>query len=237
MKKKIIDIWKIIVRCRAIIILLYEFFILMIFWLICRFNFHHNNSILMIILMLIVPIILSVSHIIIRKNNLSKFLSRKVNYHKLIQDDIKSNKFNKELIEPLKAKLSNVDVRISDRQILITGGSSDVLTVIIDDAYTKLSIDNTRVIYQFIYGYRGFDVTKYDVKGVSHFSTKYLYELIIKQVEKLAGKELTYTEYIKGKDYNGCSLKNEQEKIYSICLNEKKKIFKKDQEITRNIYI
>lgn len=237
MKRKLGTILRFIVRYRAVFTLIYEFLILFIFYLITKFKFKNNTSIVLIILMIIVPIVINILYSSIKKKNKEKYLARKNNYDSVIRNDLKTGKLVKELVNPLKEILTDLDFRHNDRQIMITGGSGSKLTIMMDEIATKLSIDSTHIIYQYIYGYRAEDMTKYDIKGLKQYPTSKLYKLILSQVEKLVGKELIYTELTKGKEYNGCTLQCDDEYLYNICLNDKKTVFKKNRKITKKIYL
>ena len=100
---------------------------------------------------------------------------------------------------------------------------------------TIIFIDDTNIIYQYIYGYKDDDVTKYDHKGISKIPTERFYNLLIKRISDLVDKEYQYIEYYQGNDYNGCLLKHNDKEIYNIIINEKKNIFKRNKSKKRII--
>lgn len=224
-----------ILRYHSIIILLYEFIILTIFWLITGFVFENNNSLILVFLMIVPPIILYIFYHIFKKHNYQKFNDYHSSYFNLIKKDIKTTKIDELLIKPIKEVLSNLIYKVTDKQIYLNGGSKNKITIMIEENLTTLIIDNTRIIYQYIYDFKGIDVTKYDYKGIKKYPTTKLYNLIIDQVKNLTNKNLNYTEYIVGKNIVGCKL--ESDKIIYLINNNEKHFLKKQKEKNISIYI
>ena len=85
-----------IIRYRAVFTLIYEFLLLLIFYLITKFHFKNNTSLLLLFLILIVPIVLSILSHLLKKENKQKYLNSKTSYDTLIKKDYESGKFEKE---------------------------------------------------------------------------------------------------------------------------------------------
>ena len=187
-----------IIRYRAVITLIYEFLLLLIFYFITKFHFKNNTSILLLFLILIVPIVLAVLSNKLKKENKQKYLNSKTSYDILIKKDYDSGKFEKEFIYKLSKEVPNVNVRYSDKEIMLTCGDKQNITVLFKEQKTILFIDNTNVIYQYIYGYKDDDITKYDQKGISKIPTERFYNSIIKRVTSLINKEYEYIEFYQG---------------------------------------
>lgn len=224
-----------ILRYHPIIILLYEFLILTIFWFTTGFVFKNNNSIILICLMIIPPIILYTGYHILKKKNYQKFNDYHSSYFSLIKKDLKSTKIEELLIKPIKEILTNLVYKVTDKQIYLNGGKKNKITILIEENLTTLLIDNTRIIYQYIYDFKGIDVTKYDYKGIKKYPTTKLYNLIINQVKELTNKNLNYTEFIVGKNIVGCKL--ESDKIIYLINNKEKHFLKKQKEKSIQLYI
>jgi len=224
-----------IIRYRAVFTLIYEFLLLLIFYLITKFHFKNNTSLLLLFLILIVPIVLSILSHLLKKENKQKYLNSKTSYDTLIKKDYESGKFEKEFISKLSKIVPNVKPRYSDKEIMITCGIKNNITIMFNEQKTIVFIDNTNIIYQYIYGYKDDDVTKYDHKGISKIPTERFYNLLIKRISDLVDKEYQYIEYYQGNDYNGCLLKHNDKEIYNIVINEKKNIFKRNKSKKRII--
>lgn len=224
-----------ILRYHSIIILLYEFLILLIFWLITGFVFKNNNSLILIFLMIVPPLILYIFYYIRRKNNSKKFHDYHSNYFNLIKKDIKTAKIDDLLIKPLKEYLSDLVYKVTDKQVYLNGGKKNKITIMIEENLTTLLIDNTKVIYQYLYDYKGIDVTKYDYKGIKRYPTAKLYEMIIRQVKELINQNLNYTEYYQGKNIIGCKL--EGAKVIYLIKTPSKNFLKRKKEKETIIYI
>ena len=141
----------------------------------------------------------------------------------------------KDFISKLSKIVPNVKPRYSDKEIMITCGIKNNITIMFNEQKTIVFIDNTNIIYQYIYGYKDDDVTKYDHKGISKIPTERFYNLLIKRISDLVDKEYQYIEYYQGNDYNGCLLKHNDKEIYNIIINEKKNIFKRNKSKKRII--
>lgn len=224
-----------ILRYHSIIILLYEFLILLIFWLITGFIFENNNSLILIFLMIVPPLVLYIFYYIKRKKNSIKFNDYHSSYFSVIKKDIKTTKIDDLLIKPLKEYLSDLVYKVTDKQIYLNGGKNNKITIMIEENLATLLIDNTKIIYQYIYDYKGIDVTKYDFKGLKRYPTTKLYELIINQVKQLVNQNLTYTEYFQGKYMSGCKLEG-KEVIYLI-KGTQKGFLKRKSEKNKTIFI
>ena len=221
-------------KYRPIIILIYEILILTIFYIYNGYNFENNSSIIFIIAILIVPIVLSILTSIIRKENQIKYRNLKTNYDTLIKEDILKGKCFNKFIEELKNKTSNVIIKTSDVNQLITIGKYQNITILIDQKKTVISIDKTNIVFQYIYGYIDDDTTKYDQKGISNKPLDRFYNLLLKRITSLLNNEFSYEEYYFGRTYNGCKLSNSKETIYKIKLKEKS-FLKKEKTKTQII--
>lgn len=224
-----------ILRYHPIIILFYEFLILTIFWFSTGFVFKNNNSIILICLMIIPPIILYIGYHILKKKNYQKYNDYHSSYFSLIKKDLKSTKIEELLIKPIKEILTNLVYKVTDKQIYLNGGKKNKITILIEENLTTILIDNTRIIYQYIYDFKGIDVTKYDYKGIKKYPTTKLYNLIINQVKELSNRNLNYTEFMIGKNIVGCKL--ESDKIIYLINNKEKHFLKKQKERTIQLYI
>lgn len=224
-----------ILNYHAIIILFYEFILLTIFWLVTGFVFKNNNSFILLFLMIVPPLVLYIAFRCLRKKNNQKFNDYHSSYFTLIKKDIKSAKIEELLIKPIKEILTNLFYKVTDKQIYINGGSKDKITILIEENLTTLLIDNTRIIYQYIYDFKGIDVTKYDYKGIKKYPTTKLYNLILNQTTILANKNLNYTEFYIGKKITGCKL--ESEKTLYLINNNEKHFLKKQKEKNTTLYI
>ena len=218
-----------IIRYRAVITLIYEFLLLLIFYFITKFHFKNYSSLILLFLILIVPIALAVLSSKIKKENKRKYLNLKTSYDTLIKKDYESGKFEKEFFYKLSKEVANVNKRYSDKEIMITCGEKENITLIFKEQKAILFIDDTNIIYQYIYGFKDDDITKYDQKGISKIPTERFYNLLIKRITSLINKEYQYIEYYQGNTYNGCSLKHNDKDIYHIIINEKKNILKRNK--------
>ena len=183
--------------------------------------FVNHSSLIFIIAILIVPIALSVLTSIIRKENQRKYHNLKTNYDTLIKQDILNGKCFNKFIEELKNKTSEVFIKTSDANQLITIGKYQNIVVLINQKKTVISIDRTHIVFQYIYGYIDDDTTKYDQKGISNKPLDRFYSLLLKRIFSLLNKEFSYEEFYLGRTYNGCKLSNDKETIYKIKLKEK----------------
>ncbi len=224
-----------ILRYHAIIILIYEFLILLLFWLITGFIFKNNSSLILVSLMIIPPVILYIFYYLKKKINRKQFNDYHSNYFNIIKKDIKTTKIDDLLIKPLKECLSDLIYKVTDNQVYINGGKKNKISILIEENLTTLLIDNTKIVYQYIYDYKGIDVTKYDYKGIKRYPTTKLYDLIIKQVKQLINQNLNYTEFYYGKKYTGCKL--EGTKVIYLINNQEKHLLRKKKEKEINIYI
>ena len=221
-------------KYRSILILVYEIILFTIFYLYNKFIFKNNTSILFISLVFIFPIILSILKAIIKNENLKKYHNLKTNYNTLIITDIKKGKYFNKFIEELKSLTNNVVIKTSDVNQLITLGKYNNINILIDSNNTIISIDNTYIKYQYIYGYIGDNTTKYDFKAISNKTLDRFYNLLLKRIKVLINNEFNYTEYYFGKTYNGCILKNHKETLYQIKIKEKA-FLRKEKEIHKII--
>lgn len=224
-----------ILRYHSIIILLYEFILLIFFWIFTKFIFQNNISILLVSLMTIPPIVLYLFYFIKRKENIKKFNDVHSNYFQLIKRDIKNNQIDDLLIKPLKEYLWDLTYKVTDQQVYLNGGKKNKISILIEENLTTLLIDNTKIVYQYLYDYKGIDVTKYDYKGLGRYPTKKLYALLVKQVKELYNQNLIYTEFYQGKKCTGYKLEGTE--IIYLINNSEKKILKKVKENQINIYI
>lgn len=185
--------------------------------------------------MIVPPLVLYIAFRCLKKKNNQKFNDYHSSYFTLIKKDIKSAKIEELLIKPIKEILTNLIYKVTDKQIYINGGSKDKITILIEENLTTLLIDNTRIVYQYIYDFKGIDVTKYDYKGIKKYPTTKLYNLILNQTKILANKNLNYTEFYVGKKNIGCKL--ESEKTLYLINNNEKHFLKKQKEKNTTLYI
>ena len=182
-------------RYRGIIILLYEIILLTFFYLLNEFNFKNHNSIVFIFLIILFPLLLSILKYLIKKENQKKYHNKKSDYDTLIKNDINKGKYFNKFISDLKNITKFVEVKTSLNNQLITLGDYKNITILIDQTKTVISIDDSHVIYQYIYGYIDDNTSKYDLKGIGKKTLDSFYNLLLKKVKSLINNEFEYNEY------------------------------------------
>lgn len=201
---------------RNLIILLWWIIIILVFKLTINFKFHHGLSLVFIALMIVLPLFLYIFTSIHRKKLIKRKKVRKLTYFNRIKNDYQNKIFEKELLNPLKKNIGQLDFSYNEEKIEI---KNEQFIISFYPTKAILEIIGTKVKYNYYYTHKYDNLSFYDTKFVQYHDTEYLYDTIIQKLDALSKEELLYQEGI-----NCCKLTTiDESNTFFIMKNSKKK--------------
>lgn len=173
---------------KNIIILLWWITVLVAFKIINNFEFKNGTSLIFIGLLIIFPLTLYILSII-RKIRLMKI--KAINngpYIKIIEQDVKTKKFEKEFLEELEY-LSLEFIEGEEIEL-----KNELLQVVFTNEYAYIKLNDKKVIYRYYYVNKFLSYTKYDNRYLQYYPTTHLYALMIEKIKELSNNEYIYVE-------------------------------------------
>lgn len=173
---------------KNIIILLWWITVLVAFKIINNFEFKNGTSLIFIGLLIIFPLTLYILSII-RKIRLMKI--KAINngpYIKIIEQDVKTKKFEKEFLE----ELEDISLEFIEGEEIEL--KNELLQVVFTNEYAYIKLNDKKVIYRYYYVNKFLSYTKYDNRYLQYYPTTHLYALMIEKIKELSNNEYIYVE-------------------------------------------
>lgn len=173
---------------KNIIILLWWITVLVAFKIINNFEFKNGTSLIFIGLLIIFPLTLYILSII-RKIRLMKI--KAINngpYIKIIEQDVKTKKFEKEFLE----ELEDISLEFIEGEEIEL--KNELLQVVFTNEYAYIKLNDKKVIYRYYYVNKFLSYTKYDNRYLQYYPTTHLYALMIERIKELSNNEYIYVE-------------------------------------------
>ena len=173
---------------KNIIILLWWITVLVAFKIINNFEFKNGTSLIFIGLLIIFPLTLYILSII-RKIRLMKI--KAINngpYIKIIEQDVKTKKFEKEFLE----ELEDISLEFIEGEEIEL--NNELLQVVFTNEYAYIKLNDKKVIYRYYYVNKFLSYTKYDNRYLQYYPTTHLYALMIEKIKELSNNEYIYVE-------------------------------------------
>ena len=109
-------------------------------------------------------------------------------YIKIIEQDVKTKKFEKEFLE----ELEDISLEFIEGEEIEL--KNELLQVVFTNEYAYIKLNDKKVIYRYYYVNKFLSYTKYDNRYLQYYPTTHLYALMIEKIKELSNNEYIYVE-------------------------------------------